>query len=241
MPNNHFVLVHGSWLGGWCWQPLQRVLAQRGIVSSTPELSGLREIGTPARDTGSLSIHVADVAAHVRALGSAPIVLAGHSYGAAVANEVAALFPERISALVNLDGFLTRAGRSLYEVCPALESVAASLIDPSTPDYILPAPRDLLGLSEEDARSLIQGRLRAMPVAANSEPARFDCADLTCRRIYIRFAQFPVFAETVEIAQREGWEASTIDVAHMAIMTQPDIVAHAMTRALAQPGPDTAA
>ena len=241
MPNNHFVLVHGSWLGGWCWKPLQHVLAQSGIASSAPELSGLREIGTLARDTGSLSIHVADVAAHLRTLDGAPVVLVGHSYGAAVANEVAAHFPERISALINLDGFLTRGGRSLYDVCPALESVAANLIDPSTPDYILPAPHDLLGLSEEEARSLIQGRLRAMPGAANSEPARFDCADLTCRRIYIRFAQFPVFAETVEIAQREGWEASTIDVAHMAIMTQPEIVVSAMMRALAQPGADTAA
>jgi pimeloyl-ACP methyl ester carboxylesterase len=33
-----FVLVHGAWLGGWCWQPLARELEQRGHAVDAPDL-----------------------------------------------------------------------------------------------------------------------------------------------------------------------------------------------------------
>jgi pimeloyl-ACP methyl ester carboxylesterase len=34
----HFVLVHGTWHGGWCWERLQGELAHRGHTSIAPDL-----------------------------------------------------------------------------------------------------------------------------------------------------------------------------------------------------------
>ena len=36
-----FVLVHGSWHGGWCWSRVARILERHGHKVYTPTLTGL--------------------------------------------------------------------------------------------------------------------------------------------------------------------------------------------------------
>ncbi|MGH9003618.1 MAG: alpha/beta fold hydrolase, partial [Acidimicrobiia bacterium] len=35
-----YVLVHGSWHGGWCWGPVVAGLAERGHVAFAPTMPG---------------------------------------------------------------------------------------------------------------------------------------------------------------------------------------------------------
>ena len=56
-----FVLVHGSWHGGWCWRRVADRLEKRGHKVFAPTLTGLGErvhLLTPAVD---LDTHVTDV------------------------------------------------------------------------------------------------------------------------------------------------------------------------------------
>jgi hypothetical protein len=48
-----YVLVHGAWHGGWCWQRVTPLLRAAGHEVFTPTLTGLGErshLATPAID-----------------------------------------------------------------------------------------------------------------------------------------------------------------------------------------------
>ena len=47
-PAQTFVLVPGAWLGGWSWQPVARLLADRGYAVLALTLPGLSYDRSPA-------------------------------------------------------------------------------------------------------------------------------------------------------------------------------------------------
>jgi hypothetical protein len=36
---NHFVLVHGAWHGGWCWEGVIRELKKAGHTAEAPTMT----------------------------------------------------------------------------------------------------------------------------------------------------------------------------------------------------------
>ena len=82
-----FVLIHGSWHGGWCFDKLATILEARGHTVVAPTLPGMG--GTEAEmaavtleDWGDFAAqHCRDLKAR---LGGAPVVLGGHSRGGLV-------------------------------------------------------------------------------------------------------------------------------------------------------------
>lgn len=79
-PAQTFVLVPGAWLGGWSWQPVARLLADRGYRVITPTLPGLSYDGSPA------GVRLADaidyLVGEVERRDLTDVVLACHSWGA---------------------------------------------------------------------------------------------------------------------------------------------------------------
>jgi hypothetical protein len=56
-----YVLVHGAWHGGWCWNRVAPLLRAAGADVFTPTLSGLGErVNRAARDI-DLDTHIQDV------------------------------------------------------------------------------------------------------------------------------------------------------------------------------------
>ncbi len=94
------VLVHGLGGNGGHWQPQLATLGDRMRVAA-PDLRGH---GRSARDGAyDVAAHAADVLAVADALGLDRFALAGHSFGAWVALELAAAHPERVVALALVD------------------------------------------------------------------------------------------------------------------------------------------
>ena len=56
-----YVLVHGSWHSGWCWQKLLPFLRQENLIVYTPTLTGLGERNHLASPTTGLSVHIQDI------------------------------------------------------------------------------------------------------------------------------------------------------------------------------------
>lgn len=63
-----FVLVHGAWHGGWCWQRLIPRLQAAGHDAFAPTLSGLAERADLLSRQVGLSTHVEDIVALVHGL-----------------------------------------------------------------------------------------------------------------------------------------------------------------------------
>lgn len=109
-----FVLVHGSWHGGWCWYKVVPRLERAGHRVFAPDLPSLGMDKTPVSEV-SLDKWTASICAIVDAQPE-PVVLVGHSRGGIIISEVAESRPERIRALVYLCAFLLRDGESVLQV-----------------------------------------------------------------------------------------------------------------------------
>lgn len=217
------VLIHGSWLGGWCWRPVRQRLAERGLVSSAPTLTGLGDrTHLGGADTG-LQAHVADIVTHLDFIDSEGVVLVGHSYGSAVAAEVAALRPDRVALQIALDGFTLAPGESVFGRHPELEPAFAPLSE-AMPGFVQPPDGAFLGLPDGPETDRLMARLRPMPAIANRETRR-PGSDPSARRHYVRFTGFPFFEETARLAALDGWTVSEIAAGHMAVTTHAAVVA----------------
>jgi len=106
-----FILVHGAWHGGWCWEKLTPLLEQAGHTVVAKDLPGMGQDQTSFMDD-VLGQWADSVAAEVAAA-SAPVILVGHSRGGLVISEVAERVGPKIARLVYLTAFLLPGGVSL--------------------------------------------------------------------------------------------------------------------------------
>jgi pimeloyl-ACP methyl ester carboxylesterase len=99
-----FVLIHGAWHGGWCWERVVPLLLSVGHEVLAPDLPGVGADRTPfAADV--LGQWADFVAALVRGAAE-PAVLVGHSRGGLVISEAAERAPDQIRAVVYLSALL---------------------------------------------------------------------------------------------------------------------------------------
>src|ERR1700733_649281 len=56
-----FVLVHGSWHGGWCWRRVADLLEAKGHKVYAPTLTGLGERSHLMSGMITLDTHISDV------------------------------------------------------------------------------------------------------------------------------------------------------------------------------------
>jgi pimeloyl-ACP methyl ester carboxylesterase len=97
------VLVHGAWVGEWCWLPVLPYLTAAGRPVYTVSLTGH---GTRRHESGphvTLGNHVADVLAVLDTYDLDDVTLVGHSYGGRVITPAALAAARRLAALVYLD------------------------------------------------------------------------------------------------------------------------------------------
>ncbi|MGH7818442.1 MAG: alpha/beta fold hydrolase [Candidatus Binatia bacterium] len=106
-----FVLIHGSWGGGWCWDKLAPLLRAKGHTAVAPDLPGHGEDRTPVAEI-TLDSYVNRVSAVLDAQRE-PVVLVGHSHGGVVITQTAEKRPDRVAALVYVCAFLPRDGESV--------------------------------------------------------------------------------------------------------------------------------
>ncbi len=115
-----FVLVHGAWFGGWCWQKVIPFLEEASHEVYAPTLTGLAERASELSPDIGLETHIQDIVGELVEKNLHDIVLVGHSYGAIVITGVVDQVPERIAHLVYLDTFVPRDGESMADVSPVV-------------------------------------------------------------------------------------------------------------------------
>jgi pimeloyl-ACP methyl ester carboxylesterase len=109
-----FLLIHGAWHGGWCFDRLTPLLEARGHVVAAPTLPGIG--GTDLELAGTtLNGWAAFVAEQARALPE-PVILVGHSRAGIAISAAAEHDPGAFVSLVYLTAFLVPSGQSMFDV-----------------------------------------------------------------------------------------------------------------------------
>src|SRR6204780_3652494 len=111
-----FVLVHGAWHGGWCWQRVADWLRHGGHAVFTPTLTGLGERSHLLRAGIDLTTHVTDVVNVIKWEELSDVVLCGHSYGGMVISGVADQMAAAIRSIVFLDAFVPKNGEAAQDL-----------------------------------------------------------------------------------------------------------------------------
>jgi pimeloyl-ACP methyl ester carboxylesterase len=118
----NFVLVHGAWHGGWCWNKIVARLEARGHKVAAPDMIGHGIDRTPPDQTTLAGI-VDGIVAVVNAM-EGKVVLVGHSYGGMIITQVGERIPEKIQRLVYLTAIIAPGGKSVLDMnTPDPESV----------------------------------------------------------------------------------------------------------------------
>lgn len=111
-----FVLVHGAWHGGWCWQRVAPLLRAAGHEVFTPTLTGLGERSHLVNSSIDLNTHVQDVVNVLEFEDLRDVVLVGHSYGGMVITGMSERAANRLRHVVYLDAFIPRHGQALLDL-----------------------------------------------------------------------------------------------------------------------------
>jgi pimeloyl-ACP methyl ester carboxylesterase len=111
-----YVLVHGTWHGGWAWREVISCLSARGHRAHAPTLAGhgpgAARAGITHQDC------VGSVVAYIHEHNLADVTLVGHSFGGTVVQKVAETIPDRIARAVFLNALILKDAQCVFDVLP---------------------------------------------------------------------------------------------------------------------------
>lgn len=119
-----FVLVHGAFMGGWCWDLVAAILRGAGHEVSAPDLPGAGADRARIAQT-TLGSCVDAVVRVLEATG--PAVLVGHSLGGVTVTEAAAACPAAVLGVVHVAAFAPRPGQSAVDLARLPEGTGEGL------------------------------------------------------------------------------------------------------------------
>jgi pimeloyl-ACP methyl ester carboxylesterase len=222
-----FVLVHGAWHGGWCWQRVVDLLARRGHTVHAPTLTGLCERSHLLSPEIDLSTHVADVVNEVLWKDLDGIVLCGHSYGGMVISGAAEQLADRIASIVYLDAFVPEDGESLYDILDAELPVLDGYL-------VAPITAEQFNVNEAD-RVWVNAKMTRQPVACFTERLTLSgAAQRVPKKVYIRatVGASPQFQSAFErLSAEPGWTTHAVDCGHDVMIDKPAELAELLVAA----------
>lgn len=109
-----YVLVHGSWQGGWCWQQLATLLQQKGHQVSSVDLPGHNKNSFPLSEV-TYDLYYQYLVKEIMRY-SEPCVLVAHSMSGILAAPLLEEYPDKISHLFLIAAFVAQNGQSLLDI-----------------------------------------------------------------------------------------------------------------------------
>jgi pimeloyl-ACP methyl ester carboxylesterase len=111
-----FMLIHGSFQGGWIWQPTAARLRAAGHRVYAPTLDGCAERKVNLRPGITVTSVAEELAQMLFYEDLRHLVLVGTSSGGLVVQKLASLSRERIARLVFLDALVPQPGESVQDI-----------------------------------------------------------------------------------------------------------------------------
>jgi pimeloyl-ACP methyl ester carboxylesterase len=214
------VLVHGAWVGDWCWEP---VVAQLEVVGRRVHVVALTGLGSRRDEAGphvTLSDHVADLVAAFDDNDLADATLVGHSYGGRVITKAWPQLEMRVRRMVYLDAHAP-LGSEEATTSPYVVDDGSGMI-PFT--EFTPSAEVLVAASMTDT---FYSRLAPQSARTLSEPFRIELP-AALDKTYVHASgepsqQFRRYAESAR--DDPSWRYIEVPATHWLMFTHPGEVA----------------
>ena len=227
-----FVLVHGAWHGGWCWQKVTPFLEAAGHEVHAPTLTGLAERASELSPDVGLDTHIQDIVSLLVDKDLHGVILVGHSYGAMVITGVVDAVPERIAHLVYLDTFVPRDGESMTSISPVViwllrrQAHGDSWRIPSHGDYGVTAEPDrrwvLSSVTPQPLKTLEQQLHLKNPAIVSTKPrTHIECTGSSAVSLLLQHLLQHLLAPSALPPREAGWRLRQLPTGHDAMITIP--------------------
>lgn len=231
-----YVLVHGGGHGGWCYQPVARLLRAQGHEVYTPTLTGLGERSHLLNPSIDLDTHITDIVNVLEYEDLRDVILVGHSYGGMVITGVADRAAARVGHVVYLDAATPENGDSLLDLAAPMLNVARQhariesgvelVLDPGTD------PLGFYGVTDPGQIEWMKKRLTPHPWRCFEQQLRLSDSDALARIPQSHIVCTSTLSgRNVEAlsARAEGrfWD---IDTGHDLMITEPERVTELLLR-----------
>jgi pimeloyl-ACP methyl ester carboxylesterase len=227
-----FVLVHGGWHGGWCWQKVVPFLETAGHEVYAPTLTGLAERASELSPDVGLDTHIQDIVGLLEEKNLHGVILVGHSYGGMVITGVVDQAPERIAHLVYLDTFVPRDGESMVDVSRIVTWI---LRKQTRPDGWRVDSRGTYGVTTEPDRSWVLSKVTPQPLKTLVQPLHLKNPAIVSAKprthiactggafffSLLRNILRHILARRTLPPREAGWRLRQLPTAHDAMITMP--------------------
>ena len=220
-----FVLVHGTWHGGWCWRRVADALERKGHKVYAESLTGLGDRSHLLTKDVNLTTHVNDVVNLVKWEDLKDVVLVGHSSAGFVITQAAEQIGPSVASIVYLDAFVPQPGDNLISLAnpgprKALEEAVAR------GDLVAkPVPSAAFKVNIKD-QPWVDAKCTPHPLAAVAEKVTAVGAhEKIARKTYIRAKGFdsPVFDQTLaKMKTSPGWKTYEVASGHDVMVDMPE-------------------
>ncbi len=233
-----FVLVHGAWFGGWCWQKVIPFLEAAGHAVYAPTLTGLGERAAELSPDVGLDTHIQDIVGLLDEKNLQGVILLGHSYGAMVITGVVDRVPKRIAQLVYLDTFVPRDGESMASISPMtirlLRRQAQARGDGWRIDPLQKMPfgiKGIYGVTAEPDLSWVRSKVTPQPLKTFEQPLHLKNPaivstkprthiDCTGSGLFYSFMQ-QIMGRRALPPREAGWRLRQLPTGHSPMITMP--------------------
>ena len=223
-----FVLVHGSWHGGWCWRRVADLLERHGHKVYAPTLTGLGERAHLMSAQITLDTHIADIVNVIKWESLENIVLVGHSYAGFVISGVAEQSQAAISSIVFLDAFLPQNGERVVDLAPP-ELRATSLAAAAKNEVGRPVPPAKAFHVNEKDQAWVDSKLTPQPTFVSLQPIALTGArDKIAKKTYIRATSYPnprFDGYFTKLQADSSWRTYGVPSGHDVMVDQPERLA----------------
>jgi len=234
----HFVLIHGAWHGGWCWDGVIRELEKAGYTAEAPTLPG----HSPKDDRSKVTFDAyLDKIVSVLNRQPRPVVLAGHSSAGFLLQAAAPKAADKIAHLIFLNAFILPNGKRQFDLVPPEASQGMTAAANASPDRSVPVMEDFVrnmlmaGEPVEKQNALIS-RLVPQPLALFTTPVStkaFEKMDVPKTVVFCRGdASLPPGAYLSMAKGLGKHRLVEIEGSHEALFTNPSLVANGLLKAL---------
>jgi pimeloyl-ACP methyl ester carboxylesterase len=234
----HFVLLHGAWHGGWCWEGVIKELEKRGHTAEAPTMPGHNP------DDDRANIQFEDYVNKILAVlnrQETPCVLVGHSSAGFLMQAAAPRVTKKIERLIFLNAFILPDGKCQFELVPPEASEGMTAAANVSPDNCVPIIEDfvrnqLMGGESAEMQDALINRLVPQPIAIFTTPVstqEFD--NLTIPRSVVfckEDASLPPGAYLGMARDLGEYKLVEVTGSHEALFTNPGVVAEGLIEAL---------
>ena len=217
-----FVLVHGSYQGGWIWQHVANRMRAAGHQVYAPSLDGCGERKGAVRPGITTETQADEVAQLLFFEDLKNVVLVGTSSGGMVVCRVAELMRDRVGRLALVDALALFGGEKIRDIVTRSTSVMGELTaEPSRED----AANRMFADLDPASRAWALERYTPHPIGIYDQPVKLDSfwtQSWKASVIWCRRAPNPGEAHQRRAAERLKATWAELDTGHYPMLSMPE-------------------